>query len=61
MGSTALGIFKEGRLTADEEEADYPASFCVWDQDQRANPPLDEESRAKGEDGQVELRRGKDN
>lgn len=36
------------------EEADYPPSFCVWDQDQQANPPLDEESRAKGEDGQVE-------
>lgn len=42
-----------------KEEAVYPASFCVWDQDQRANPPLDEESRAKGEDGQVGVRPAK--
>lgn len=41
------------------EEADYPPSFCVWDQDQGENPPLDEESRAKGEDGQVGARRAK--
>lgn len=25
------------------EEADYPASFCVWDQDQEANPPFGDE------------------
>lgn len=41
------------------EEADYPPSFCVWDQDQQANPPLGEESRVKGEEGAGEVRRGK--
>lgn len=41
------------------EEADYPPSFCVWDQDQQANPPLGEESRVKGRGGAGEVRRGK--
>lgn len=27
------------------EEADYPASFCVWDQDQEANPPFGDRQR----------------
>lgn len=27
------------------EEADYPASFCVWDQDQEANPPFGDRRR----------------
>lgn len=25
------------------EEADYPATFCVWDQDQEANSPFGDE------------------
>lgn len=48
-----IGILKgtdSGRM---REEADYPPSFCVWDQDQKANPSLDEESRVKGDDGQL--------
>lgn len=34
---------KEGQFKLDEKEADYPASFCVWDQDQEANPPFGDE------------------
>lgn len=46
------------------EEADYPPSFCVWDQDQQANPPLGEERRgegSKGRGGAGVVRRAKDN
>lgn len=49
MGSPLLKRSDSGRMT---EEADYPLSYCVWDQDQQANPPLREESRAKRK-GQV--------
>lgn len=59
MGSTAWEFSKRADSWRMREEADYPPSFCVWDQDQRANPPLDEESGAKGEDGPVGVRRAK--
>lgn len=57
MGSTAWEFLKRADSCRMREEADYPPSFCVWDQDQRVNPPLDEESRARGEDRQVGVRR----
>lgn len=59
MGSVAWEFLERVDSCRMREEADYPPSFCVWDQDQRANPPLDEERRAKGEDGQVAVRRAK--
>lgn len=39
------------------EEADYPASFCVWDQDQGANPPFGDRQRSHA--GQVGWKEGK--
>lgn len=59
MGSTAWEFLKRADSCRMREEADYPPSFCVWDQDQRVNPPLDEESWARGEDGQVGVRRAR--
>lgn len=59
IGSTAWAFSKRVASWRMREEADYPPSFCVWDQDQRENPPLDEESRAKGEDGHVGARLAK--
>lgn len=54
------GLFLDGmhllkRVNSNQtrEEAD-PASFCVWDQDQEANPPSgDERERGVTCDGQM--------
>lgn len=46
MGSPLLRRAHSGRMT---EEADYPPSYCVRDQDKQANPPLREDSGVKKE------------
>lgn len=50
-GSCRVGILKRADSGRLREEADYPPSFCVQDQDQQANPPLAEESRVRGRQG----------
>lgn len=54
-----MGILKRADSGWMREEADYPPSFCVWDQDQQANPPLGEETRVKGKGGAGVVRRAK--